>query len=159
MIVRWLLAAIHLSAFGATFAAVAARNRALRRVIASAQAADLPGLFKADAIWGLSALVLIATGLARAFGGFEKGSAYYLHEPLFHVKMAALVLILLLELVPMIGLIRWRVAARQRQMPDLGRARTYVHIGHLQAVLVILIVFAASGDGEGDWAGRVGAAA
>ena len=149
MIVRWLLAAVHLMAFGVAFAAIAGRNRALRRVIASAQAVDLPGVFKADAAWGLSALVLIATGLARAFGGFEKGAAYYLHEPLFHVKMTALVLILLLELVPMLGLIRWRIAARRQQMPDLGRARTYVRIGHWQAVLVMVIVFAASGMARG----------
>ncbi|MGU7772483.1 DUF2214 family protein [Burkholderia sp. MR1-5-21] len=149
MIVRWLLAAIHLSAFGVAFAAVASRNRALRRVVATAQAADLPGVFKADAAWGLSALVLIATGLARAFGGFEKGSAYYLHEPLFHLKMTALVLILLLEVVPMLGLIHWRAAARQQQMPDLGRARTYIRIGHWQALLVIVIVFAASGMARG----------
>ncbi|MDF3081570.1 DUF2214 family protein [Burkholderia sola] len=149
MIIRWLLAAIHLSAFGVAFAAIAARNRALRRLIASAQAVDLPGVFKADAVWGASALVLIATGVARAFGGFEKGTAYYLHEPLFHLKMTALVLILLLEVVPMLGLIRWRVAARRQQMPDIGRARTYVRIGHWQAVLVIVIVFAASGMARG----------
>ena len=36
--------------FGVAFAGIAARNRALRRVIASAQAADLPGVFKADAV-------------------------------------------------------------------------------------------------------------
>ena len=108
-----------------------------------------PGVFKADAAWGLSALVLIATGLARAFGGFEKGAAYYLHAPLFHLKMTALVLILLLEIVPMLGLIRWRIAARQQQMPDLGRARTYVRIGHWQAMLVMVIVFAASGMARG----------
>ncbi|KVL26539.1 DUF2214 family protein [Burkholderia sp. MSMB1835] len=149
MIVHWLLAAIHLSAFGVAFAAIAGRNRALRRLVASAQAADLPGVFKADAVWGLSALVLIATGLARAFGGFEKGTAYYLHEPLFHLKMTALVLILLLEIAPMLGLIRWRVAARRQQMPDIGRARAYVRIGHWQAVLVIVIVFAASGMARG----------
>ncbi|RKU01592.1 DUF2214 domain-containing protein [Burkholderia sp. Nafp2/4-1b] len=149
MIVRWLLAAVHLMAFGVAFAAIASRNRALRRVIASAQAADLHGVFKADAVWGVSALVLIATGLTRAFGGFEKGAAYYLHEPLFHVKMTALVLILLLEIVPMLGLIRWRIAARKQQMPDLARARTYVRIGHWQALLVMVIVFAASGMARG----------
>ncbi|HGL4261689.1 DUF2214 family protein [Burkholderia dolosa] len=149
MIVRWLLAAIHLSAFGVAFAAIAARNRALRRLAASAQAVDLPGVFRADTVWGLSALVLIATGVARAFGGFEKGTAYYLHEPLFHAKMTALVLILLLEIVPMVGLIRWRIAARQQRMPDIGRAPTYVRIGHWQAVLVIVIVFAASGMARG----------
>lgn len=149
MIVRWLLAAIHLSAFGAAFAAIAARNRALRRVAASAQPADLPGVFKADAVWGVSALVLIATGLWRAFGGLEKGSAYYAHAPLFHLKMGALVLIMLLEIAPMIGLIRWRIAARQQRMPDLSRAGSYIRIGHTQAMLVILIVFAASGMARG----------
>ncbi|HDR8993058.1 TPA: DUF2214 family protein [Burkholderia vietnamiensis] len=149
MIVRWLLAAVHLMAFGVAFAGIAARNRALRRVIASAQAADLPGVFKADAVWGASALVLIATGLARAFGGFEKGTAYYLHEPLFHLKMTALVLILLLEIVPMLGLLRWRGAVRRQQTPDLRRARTYVRIGHWQAVLVTVIVFAAAGMARG----------
>ncbi|XVJ98002.1 DUF2214 family protein (plasmid) [Burkholderia vietnamiensis] len=149
MIVRWLLAAVHLMTFGVAFAGIAARNRALRRVIASAQAADLPGVFKADAVWGASALVLIATGLARAFGGFEKGTAYYLHEPLFHLKMTALVLILLLEIVPMLGLLRWRGAVRRQQTPDLRRARTYVRIGHWQAVLVMVIVFAAAGMARG----------
>ncbi|WP_175857353.1 DUF2214 family protein [Burkholderia anthina] len=149
MIVRWLLAAVHLMAFGVAFAAIAARNRALRRVIASVQAADLSGVFKADAVWGVSALVLIATGLTRAFGGYEKGAAYYLHEPLFHIKMTALVLILLLEIVPMLGLIRWRIAARRQQMPDLGRAPTYVRIGHWQAVLIMVIVFAAAGMARG----------
>ncbi|MBU9227491.1 DUF2214 family protein [Burkholderia multivorans] len=151
MIVRWLLAAVHLSAFGVAFAAIAARNRALRRLIASAQAVDLPGVFKADTVWGLSALVLIATGLMRAFGGCEKGSAYYLHAPFFHLKMTALVLILLLEIVPMLGLIRWRIAARQQRMPEIGLARTYVQIGHWQAVLVIVIVFAAAGMARGVW--------
>ncbi|ABX15828.1 DUF2214 family protein [Burkholderia multivorans] len=151
MIVRWLLAAVHLSAFGVAFAAIAARNRALPRLIASAQAVDLPGVFKADTVWGLSALVLIVTGLMRAFGGYEKGSAYYLHAPFFHLKMTALVLILLLEIVPMLGLIRWRIAARQQRMPEIGRARTYVQIGHWQAVLVIVIVFAAAGMARGVW--------
>ncbi|PRG46143.1 DUF2214 family protein [Burkholderia multivorans] len=152
MIVRWLLAAVHLTAFGVAFAAIAARNRALRRLIASAQAVDLPGVFKADTVWGLSALVLIVTGLMRAFGGYEKGSAYYLHAPFFHLKMTALVLILVLEIVPMLGLIRWRIAVRQQRMPDIGRARTYVQIGHWQAVLVIVIVFAAAGMARGVWA-------
>lgn len=100
---------------------------------------------------GTVRLVLIVTGLMRAFGGYEKGSAYYLHAPFFHLKMTALVLILLLEIVPMLGLIRWRIAARQQRMPEIGRARTYVQIGHWQAVLVIVIVFAAAGMARGVW--------
>ncbi len=93
MFTHWLLAAIHLSAFGLALAAIATRNRAFKRIAAtdSPQVADLRALFRADTGWGLTALVLIVTGLMRAFGGFEKGSAYYLHAPLFHLKMTALV--------------------------------------------------------------------
>ncbi|WP_083237260.1 MULTISPECIES: DUF2214 family protein [Burkholderia] len=147
--VRWLLAAVHLIAFGFALTSIAARNRALRRVAASAQRADLPGVFSADAIWGICALVLIATGAVRAFGGFEKGGDFYLHAPLFHLKMGALALILVLELIPMVGLIRWRLTLRRGLMPDLGRARAYARIGHVQAVLMIVMVFAAAGMARG----------
>ncbi|WP_082722260.1 DUF2214 family protein [Burkholderia mayonis] len=147
--VRWLLAAVHLLAFGFAFASIAARNRALRRVAASRQSADLPAVFRADAIWGVSALVLITTGIVRAFGGFEKGGEYYLHAPLFHLKMGALALILVFELIPMMGLIRWRVTARRGMLPDLARAPAYARIGHVQAALVVVIVFAAAGMARG----------
>ncbi len=147
--IRWLLAAVHLSAFGFALAGIAGRHRALRRVVASPQAADLSGVFRSDAMWGLSALVLILTGLARAFGGFEKGGAYYLHAPLFHLKMGVFLLILLLELGPMVGLIRWRIALKRGVAPDLARARGYARTGHLQAVLMILMVFAAAGMARG----------
>ncbi|AIP61822.2 membrane protein [Burkholderia thailandensis] len=149
MTVRWLLAAVHLLAFGFAVASISARNRALKRVAASRQSADLPDVFKADAIWGVSALVLITTGIVRAFGGFEKGGDYYLHAPLFHLKMGALALILVLELAPMTGLIRWRVSARRGMLPDLARAPAYARIGHVQAMLVAVIVLAATGMARG----------
>lgn len=147
--VRWLLAAVHLLGFGFAFASIAARNRALKRVAGSRQAADLSDVFKADAIWGVSALVLIMTGIVRAFGGFEKGGDYYLHAPLFHLKMGALALILVLELVPMTGLIRWRMTVRRGMLPELARARAYARIGHVQAMLVAVIVLAAAGMARG----------
>ncbi|WP_250862510.1 DUF2214 family protein, partial [Caballeronia sp. INML3] len=89
----------------------------LRRldVAQSVQANDvrLRDVFRSDSVWGITAIVLIVTGLMRAFGGFEKGGSYYLHEPLFHLKMTALVLILLIEVSPMLALIRWRVTLAQ----------------------------------------------
>jgi putative membrane protein len=151
MMIRWLLAAVHLSAFGFALVGIAGRNRALRRVAAAVPPArdELAAVFRSDAMWGLAALVLIVTGLVRAFGGVEKGAAYYLHEPLFHLKMGALLLILLLELRPMLGLVRWRLALRAQTPPELGAARVYARIGHLQAVLMIVMVFAASGMARG----------
>ncbi len=64
--------------------------------------------------WLLAAVHLSAFGLVRAFGGVEKGSACHLHAPLFHLKMTALVIVLLLEIRPMQALLRWRAASACR---------------------------------------------
>ena len=157
MLIRWLLAAIHLLAFGFALAAVLARARALRRLDSSntlqANAVGLRDVFRADTMWGLAALALLITGVMRAFGGFEKGGSYYLHEPLFHLKMTALVLILFIEISPMMALIRWRVAVTHGGAIDLGRARRFAWMSDLEAGLVIVMVIAASGMARGVWAG------
>lgn len=146
MISSWLLAAVHLLAFGFALASILRRSRGLRRCTSTE---DLPLIFSADNGWGLSALVLIVTGAMRAFGGFEKGASYYFHEPLFHVKMGALVLILLLEIAPMMALLRWRLAVRRGDVPDLTGASKYASIGAWQTVLLVVMVFAASGMARG----------
>lgn len=69
---------------------------------------------------GISAGILLITGLMRAFGGYEKGTDYYLHQPLFHLKMTLFVIILLLELAPMITLIKWRIALGRGAAIDWG---------------------------------------
>jgi putative membrane protein len=146
LLTRWLLAAFHLLGYGLALAAIIARTRALRRCT-SAQ--SLPGVFLADNVWGLSALLLIVTGAIRVFGGFEKGAAFYLQAPLFHVKMGALVLILALEIVPMIVLIRWRIALRKGVAPSLGRAHLFATLGSVQVALLVVMVFAATGMARG----------
>jgi len=151
MVASWLLAAIHLLAFGYALASILRRSRGLRRCTSTE---DLPAVFSADNGWGLSALVLIVTGAMRAFGGFDKGAAYYLHEPLFHLKMGALVLIVALEVAPMMTLLRWRFAYRRGDVPDLTKAPAYSRIGGVQAALLVVMVFAAAGMARG-----IGAAA
>ncbi|WGS48885.1 DUF2214 family protein [Paraburkholderia sp. D15] len=146
MLVRWLLAALHLLAFGLAFASILRRTWALRR---AAVPAALRSVFRADTRWGLAALVLVVTGLMRAFGGYEKGADYYLHEPLFHVKMTLLVLILILEVPSMLALIRWRAAVRKGLVPDLSKARSYARYSVIQTVLLVLMVFAATGMARG----------
>jgi putative membrane protein len=159
MLARWCLAAIHLLAFGFAFASVfgRARARALRQLdpasSLSANAASLKHVFRTDAMWGLAALVLLVTGVMRAFGGFEKGGAYYLHEPLFHLKMTALVVILLIEIAPMMALIRWRGALGRGGAMDLGKARKYAAMSAAEAGLMIVMVIAATGMARGIWAG------
>jgi putative membrane protein len=146
MLVRWLFAAVHLLGLGVGLGAVWARGRALGGRL------DDTGLrraFFADTWWGIAALVWISTGLVRAFGGLEKGSAYYLHNHLFWTKMGLLGLILVLEVGPMISLVRWRAALARGEMPDTRAAVRFARISFLQGVLVVLMVLAATAMARG----------
>ena len=146
MTTRWLMAALHLIGFGIALGPIWARARALRGTLDDA---GLNRVFVADNWWGVSAIVLIGTGLVRAFGGLENGTSYYLGNHLFLTKMALVVLVLVLETVPMVALIRWRVAVRKGLAPDTHLAGRYARISAVQAALVLVIVLLATGMARG----------
>ncbi|MGA5589583.1 DUF2214 family protein [Pseudomonas siliginis] len=147
MLSQWILAAVHLFAFALAFWAVLTRGTAFSQL--SAGTGEVKRVLLADNLWGLSALTLLITGAMRAFGGYERGSDYYLHQPLFHLKMTLLVLILLVELAPMITLIKWRIASSRGVAPEAGRAKLYARISHVEALLLILMMVAATGMARG----------
>src|SRR6266542_5611522 len=97
--------------------AVFARGRALRALARGDTSAVRRVLF-ADNFWGVAALVWLATGLFRVFGGVEKGRDFYLYNGFFWVKMVLFTLVLALEIAPMTGFIRWRVLLAKGGQPD-----------------------------------------
>ncbi|MFJ2467136.1 DUF2214 family protein [Pseudomonas sp. NPDC087615] len=147
MLVHWFLAAVHLLAFALGFWAVLTRGAAFSRLVAGS--GDARRVLLADNLWGISALVLLVTGGMRAFGGYEKGTDYYLHQPLFHLKMTLFVLILLIELSPMITLVKWRISLVRGAALDTGRAKLYARISHVEALLLVPMVVAATGMARG----------
>lgn len=135
------LSALHLIALAIGAPAVVLRGRALKGPL------DEPHLARAlaaDGFWGVAALLWLATGLLRAFGGFEKGTGYYLHSTFFHAKLGLFLLILVLEVVPMATLIRWRIARAQGRAPDTSNARLLYTINHVQVALLGVMVFVAA---------------
>ena len=146
MTARWLAASLHLLALGIGLGAVWARGRALR---SSLDAGNLRQVFFADAFWGLAAVLWISTGLWRLLGGLEKGTGYYLQNHLFLTKMALLGLVLLLEIRPMITLIRWRMTVSRGEAPDTRAAPLLARISFVQAGLIVLMVFAAAAMARG----------
>ncbi|HEX6316160.1 MAG TPA: DUF2214 family protein [Gemmatimonadaceae bacterium] len=143
---RWMFAAFHLIALGMGLGAVWARSRALRQPL---DAAGLDRVFEADTWWGIAAALWITTGLVRVFSGLDKGVEYYIHNDFFLLKMALFVAILVLEVAVMRGLLRWRFAVRRGETPDTSAATTYARRSYLQAILVVLMVLAASAMARG----------
>ncbi|MGE8068198.1 DUF2214 family protein [Pseudomonas sp. NPDC089569] len=147
MLAHWVLAAVHLLAFALGFWAVLTRGTHFRLLAAGAGQAR--SVLVADNLWGISAVILLVSGGMRAFGGYEKGTDYYLHQPLFHLKMTLFVFVLLLEMAPMITLIKWRIALARGAVIDTGRAKLFARISHVEALLVLLIMVAATGMARG----------
>ena len=135
------VSALHLLALAIGLPAVYLRGRALKGPL------DIVGfrrLFGADTLWGIAALLWLATGLLRAFGGLEKGTAFYLSSRFFWAKMALFGLIVLLEIAPMVAFIRWRIQLKRGQAPDTSRAPAFYLINHIEMALVVLMVFVAA---------------
>lgn len=149
MTIRWLMATLHLFGLGIGLGAIVVRARALARV---RNQSDLSPVFYADNLWGLAALLWLSTGLYRAFGGIEKGTGYYLSHPLFHAKLGLFVVVLLLELWPMIILLKWRRALVKSEPIDLSPTARMSRLSQIEAVIVVVMVFLATAVARGLWA-------
>jgi putative membrane protein len=141
---RITLAALHLNALGLGLGAVIARGTALREAPSNAA---LRRAFRSDATWGFAALLWIVTGVWRLLEGVEKPTAYYLANPVFHAKMGLFLLILLLELWPMLTLMRWRrtfsAGESAERLMTSGPGRRIATISHIEALVVVVMVFVA----------------
>ncbi len=132
-----LVSAFHILGIVLSTKSIAMRSRSLM-----GDPPDLPRALLGDNLWGISALIVIATGAWRAFGGLEKGTPFYLQNPAFHAKMTLLGLVFLLELWPMTTFIKWRVQLNRGETPDTSRAMTFARIGRVQALLLVAMIFA-----------------
>jgi putative membrane protein len=144
---RWLLAAVHLLALGIGLGSVWVRARLLGGP--TLDGLTLRRALAADAWWGVAALLWIGSGLWRLLAGTEKTTAYYLGSHIFWTKMALLAAILVLESRPIVTLTAWRRLIARGETPDLRAAPAIARTSYVQAVLVILMVLAATAMARG----------
>lgn len=142
---RITLAVLHLIALVMGMSAIDIRARYLRRLRADANA--LREAFLADAMWGIAALLWLSTGLWRWIDGTEKSPGYYANNHIFMAKMGLFVLILLLELWPMVTLIRWRIAVGKGRLPPVEEiapaASRIAIVSRVQSLLLLAMLIAA----------------
>jgi putative membrane protein len=105
---------------------------------------DIETLARTDRKFGIQAGIVLVTGALRvAFGA--KGAAFYMHNPVFHLKIGLFVLAALISIVPTIAFLRWRKARRSDPSwrvpePEWQRTRKLVR---LEIAIVALIPLAA----------------
>lgn len=154
MLLAALVSAGHFLALGLGFYGVTERWKSLRRLAAEpTNARLLKDVYLADAHWGVAALLWIGTGLARSFGGIEKAPAFYTRNGFFHLKLTLFVVVFLIEIAPMVGLIRWRMAGKKDPafVPDPGSARSWARASFVELLLLLAILLVAPFMARGAW--------
>ncbi|KHK56204.1 membrane protein [Ralstonia sp. A12] len=109
-------------------------------------------LARYDAVFGFAALAILVTGLLRVFYG-AKGYAFYVHNPVFHVKVGLFILVGLISIIPTITILRWN--KQGKTLPDfvptpgeIAKTRRWVMIeSHLIIFIPLAAVLMARGIG------------
>jgi putative membrane protein len=147
MTLEAVLAALHLVAI-LTFVVFLSSQAALCRT-EWMSAAVVERLARLDVIYGVAAVLMIASGLARLFWGI-KGISWYVSQPMFHIKITIVVAMAVLSVWPSIMFRRWRRDLRATGvLPDalqVKKVRRLVMIqSHVLPVVAVIAVFWARG--------------
>jgi len=102
-----------------------------------------------DRIYGIAALAVLLTGVARTWWGV-KGTGWYWQQPLLHLKFTLFVVVALMSIKPTLMFIRWQRELRATgALPvedEVRTARKWVMIqAHIIALIPLAAVFLARG--------------
>ncbi|WP_374354154.1 DUF2214 family protein [Chitinimonas sp.] len=99
-------------------------------------------LARIDLVYGITAGLQIGSGLLRLFA--EKGSAFYLHSPFFHIKMTVFVLLGLLSIYPTLRFLAWRRAASSAERIRPTEGKRVLMLVRVELLLLIALPVLAS---------------
>lgn len=129
----------------AAFVLVAALAAELVLIRSEMTVANARRILRVDAIYGMSASVLLVAGLLRVFY-FEKGASYYFHSAPFIAKLSLFVIVGVASAYPTIRFLSWRKALREDRLPAIGaiELRAIRAILHAElAGIILILLFAA----------------
>jgi putative membrane protein len=142
MLTDLVLAALHhLLVFG-LIAMLVSESVLLRASIDGATLKRMAGL---DAGYGVTAVLLLIVGFARVFHGI-KGYDFYLHNPWFHAKIGAFLLVGVLSIWPTLRFLRWRKAlqADPAFLPSATEVAGLQRILRFELMLIAVILVCAA---------------
>lgn len=150
MTLEAILAYLHLLAI-LTLVVFIASEAALCRV-EWINAAVVERLARVDRIYGIAAVAVILTGVARTWWGI-KGTAWYWTNPLLHLKLTLFIIVGVISIFPTMTYLRWRKTLRATgALPaeaEIRKTRKLVMIqAHIVALIPLAAVFLARGFGK-----------
>jgi putative membrane protein len=114
----------------------------LRQAITASVARSL---LRLDAIYGISAGLLVVVGLIRVYYT-EKGSTYYLHSGTFIAKIVLFAIIGLISIYPTRTFMGWRRVLNANGVPTLDDVQrsSLKRVIHVELTLLIVLILCAA---------------
>lgn len=108
-------------------------------------------LIRLDQIYMFAAIAVLLTGIARTWWGV-KGTEWYWHQPLLHIKVSLYVLIGLISIKPTMSFTRWRRQLdKGGALPSADEVRGVRKWIMLEAHLLVLVPLFATMLARGVW--------
>lgn len=94
-----------------------------------------------DLIYGISAGLVLITGLLRWFVVDPKGVAYFNTNPLFHIKLTLFVIVVILSIFPTMKFLKWRKSVVNGKDPEIttGEVKKQLMFLRIELLLVAII--------------------
>jgi putative membrane protein len=102
-------------------------------------------LLRVDAIYGVSAAMIVIVGLVRVYYT-EKGATYYLHNAPFIAKIALFAIVGLISIYPTRAFISWRRALKSGAEPVLhdSQRASLRRVVHIELTLLLILILCAA---------------
>jgi putative membrane protein len=142
-----LLSALHFLLVFALVAILAAQAALVRPGLTSSSLLLAANL---DRGYGMVAMLLVGIGFARVFFG-EKGSHFYLANPVFWTKIALFATVAVLSISPTVQIIRWarRARAQTGSLPQDDEIRRVQRSLLTEGAVLLVIPFVAAAMARG----------
>jgi putative membrane protein len=100
---------------------------------------EIKTLAMVDLIYGLSAAVVLITGLLRWFV-VGKGAEFYTKNPMFHTKVTLFVVIAILSVFPTMKIIKWSRQVKRGEEPDTSEKVVKKQLMFIRIELLLLAI-------------------
>lgn len=113
-------------------------------------AAMINRLARADAVYGLAALVVLGVGTLRVTHG-PRATPFYTDNPVFWTKLGLFAVVGLLSIVPTVRYLRWRKAVKQtpESLPSAAEVTSTRRLVTLELLVFAAIPLAAAAMARG----------
>ena len=100
---------------------------------------QIKSLATVDLIYGLSVILVLATGLLRWFV-YGKGYDFYMSTPLFHIKLTLFIVLGILSVFPTIKILKWKKQIKRGEEPEITEKGVKKLLMYIRIELLIITI-------------------